>query len=175
MILTGSAIAEAVEAGRIEIDPFDAAALEPNSYGFRLGHRYVVYDDDRLETTVAAAATWRTIDPAGMLLEPHRLYLGETHERIGSLFYAMTLFSRLSTSLCGIWIQISAELGHTGPAIPWTLELRATHPVVVYPEMKIGKIAFWETQGDRLEYAGRYATSATVLPSLLYEDDSDRP
>ena len=37
MILTGAKIKEAVEAGKITIDPFDPENINPNSYDFRLG------------------------------------------------------------------------------------------------------------------------------------------
>jgi dCTP deaminase len=86
---------------------------------------------------------------------------------MSSPHYAATLLARRSTSTAGLWIQYSAPLGHTGAIIPWTLEITAIHPIIVYPNMLIGKIAFWETSGARLNYNGVYKGSSDVTPSLL--------
>jgi len=175
MILTGLEIGRQVAAGTIIIDPYDPDNLEPNGYGFHLGEELITYDGAVLDCRSRPPAKPVRIPPEGMLLQPGRLYLGSTFERIGSRIHAATLYARRSTSTLGIWIQVSAPLGHAGAVIPWTLEMVAAHPVIVKPLMKIGKIAFWVPQGEVMSYAGKYDGSRGVVASRLSAELDDTP
>jgi dCTP deaminase len=170
MILTGAKIRAEVERGRIVIDPFDAARVEPNSYGFRLGPTLLTYLDAELDARRAPQTLTRHIPDEGMVLEPGRLYLGETAEILGSPAYAATLEGTRSTASMGMWIHFSAPLGHAGAVISWTLEIMVTQPVIVLPYMPIGKIAFWASTGRPDAYHGRYAGSTGARASALSAD-----
>lgn len=170
MILTGAEIGRQVESGRIIISDFDGDRLEPNSYGFRLGCNLVEYTDQELDCGSRPSSKWRTIPQSGFVLRPGRLYLAETAERMGSEHYAAMLYACRSVSTLGSWIQFSAPLGHIGAIIPWTLEIMVAHPLRIYPYMPIGKISFWQTQGAVTGYAGRYATSQSLVVSRLAYD-----
>jgi dCTP deaminase len=173
MILTGRQISLEVAAGRIVIDPFSPRHVEPNSYGFRLGPKLLCYKELVLDCGQEPSTREVLIAESGYLLEPGRLYLGRTVERMGSPHYAATLLARRSTSTAGLWIQYSAPLGHTGAIIPWTLEITAIHPIFVYPNMLIGKIAFWDTKGECTNYQGKYHRSCDVTPSLFAYEGPD--
>jgi len=170
MILTGKEIEREVERKRIVIDPFDPTFVEPNSYGFHLGRELLVYRDSIIDAYYQKNVEKIIIPESGYVLKPRRFYLGHTVERMGSQHYASELYARLSTSLCGIFIQTSCPLGHVGAIIPWTLELLVAHKVKVYPGMLIGKICFWKNQGNIVHYAGRYRASQSVLHSLLSKE-----
>jgi dCTP deaminase len=173
MILTGTEIAREVAADRIVIEPYSTEFLEPNSYGFHLGAKLLYYGEAVLDCGKAPPTHEIVIPETGYVLEPGRFYLGRTIERIGSPHYAATLLARRSTSTAGLWIQFSAPLGHTGAIIPWTLEIMAVHAIIVYPNMLIGKIAFWEPQGLRQTYDGKYGRSSDVVPSLFSRELCD--
>src|SRR5262249_42758117 len=96
--------------------------------------------------------------------QPGMLYLGATHERIGSRQYVMTLLGRSSIGRLGIFLNITADLGHLGSESCWTLEIRVVQAVRVYPRMKIGQVAFWLVEGEGRHYRGRY-----------YDDDLPQP
>ena len=152
MILTGPAIAAAVAKGDILIDPFNSSDLNPNSYNYHLFpeiHEVSVAGRRREVSCVA-------IPSGGMLLEPNCLYLGCTHEIFHSAKFAMTLVGRSSMGRLGVFVNISADLGHMGSRNRWTLEIKVIQPVVVYPNQCIGQVAFWETMGSPVPYAGRY-------------------
>lgn len=170
MILTGREIAREVARGRIHIDDFDDARVEPNSYGFRLGGTLLEYADDVLEPDVPPRVVRRQIGEDGVVLRPGRLYLGATAEYMGSDHYAATLYARRSTSTLGVWIQYSAPLGHCGAVIPWTLEIKVAQPVRLFAGMVIGKIAFWAMLGEHVRYNGRYTGSTDVVASRLALD-----
>lgn len=167
LILTGSELIKELKLGGIHISPCDLERVEPNSYGFTLGSRLLVYADDELDAHLRPRSSEIGIPEPGIVLMPNRLYLGETAETMGSEYYAATLYANRSTATLGMWIQCSAPLGHTGAIIPWTLEIRVTQPVRVYPGMPIGKIAFWSTRGERERYQGHYAGSTGVRASTL--------
>jgi dCTP deaminase len=173
VILTGAEIEHEVERSRIVIDPFHAGSIEPNSYGFSLSPHLIVYDDEVLDARRAPTARSIEMPEKGFVLEPATLYLGSTVERLGSSHYAATLYARRSVSTMGMWIQYSAPLGHMGAIISWTLEIRVAHPVVVYPNMLIGKIAFWATAGQSCPYRGRYRGSITTVASRLAAKDGE--
>ncbi len=170
MILTGPEIEREVLCNRIVIDPFTPAQIEPNSYGFRLAPGFIVYEEPVVDARQKPRERHFTIPETGYCLEPGLFYLGHTFEKMGSDFYAATLYARRSVSTMGMWIQFSAPLGHTGAIIPWTLEITVTHPIIVYPLMLVGKIAFWQPQGAQIIYNGKYTGSTSVVPSRLADE-----
>ena len=167
MILTGDEILAEVNAGRIIIEPFEARLLEPNSYGFHLADSLLRYTSNPVDPFGTKDVEQLDIPPTGLVLERGRFYLGSTVERMGSRHYAAHLYARFSISSCGLFIQTSAPLGHTGAVIPWTLELFAVQDVKVYPGMRLGKICFWLNRGEVDVYQGRYRASTSAVESLL--------
>jgi dCTP deaminase len=167
MILTGPEIAREISLKRITISPYSSTYIEPNSYGFHLASHFICYDEPIVDPHKKSKENHFTITPEGYCLEPKKFYLASTLETMGSPFYAATLYARRSTSTMGVWIQFSAPLGHTGAIIPWTLEITVSHPVIVYPNMLIGKIAFWKSLGVPISYDGKYSGSTDVVSSRL--------
>lgn len=145
MILTGPKIIEAYKAGRITIDPYDPAQINPNSLDYRLGPDLKKFDHFNGEKAV-----FKTIPfpEEGVVLSPHEMYLGHTLETIGSDTYAMSLIGRASIGRLGLFLQVSADLGHTTSSHQWTLEIVATKPIRIYPNMRIGQVSFWMNEGE---------------------------
>jgi dCTP deaminase len=166
MILTGPEIAAQVEAGRITIEPYDPARLNPNSYNYALGGDYIELDRGR---RYAPDGTWlatpRPIPEAGLTLRPGHLYLCHTHERLGSAAYVTSLIGKSSMGRLGLFLQISADLGHQAQIHQWTLELRACLPIRIYPGMVIGQVTFWATEGAQLTRPGYYGGCDGPTPS----------
>lgn len=174
MILTRQAIGHAVARGDIVIDPFDPARLSPNAYDWRLGDRIRICDGE-LDAAVPTPYEEVGIPPEGLVLLPGRLYLGITHERTRSEHFAQLLNGNRTVGALGIWVHVSAPLGHVGHAIHWTLEIRVAQPVRVYPYMTFGKLVFLEAFGELASYqhAGRkYTRTAGIDISRLHEEFS---
>ncbi|KUL33842.1 deoxycytidine triphosphate deaminase [Streptomyces sp. NRRL F-4489] len=172
MILTGPAIAAAIQAGEITIDPYDPARLSPNAYDWRLGNT-LRFCDGHLDAATPTTFSETDIPDTGALLEPGLLYLGITHERTGSDTYAQLLNGDRTIGSLGIWVHVSAPLGHQGHAIRWTLEIRAAKPVRVYPGMTFGKLVFLTASGTPANYRhqrAKYATTNGIDISRLYEE-----
>lgn len=161
MILTGPAIAAAVARGDVRIDPFNPADLNPNSYNYHLFPELYKVSVPCHQREAACVS----VPDTGLLLEPEVLYLGCTDEIFHSARYAMTLVGRSSVGRLGVFVNISADLGHMGSRNRWTLEIKVIQPVIVYPHQCIGQVAFWETTGMPNPYAGRYQHDDRPYPS----------
>lgn len=156
MILTSEAIRRSVAAGSITIHPFDEASLNPNSYNYRLGRFLKLSPAGALDPVSPTDWPEVEIPDEGVILDPGRLYLGHTLERIGSRSFVTSLIGRSSLGRLGLFLQISADLGHQGAIHSWTLELTAIQPIRIYAGMRIGQVSFWVPTGETTEYRGRY-------------------
>ena len=154
MILTGSEISKMRDVKRITIEPYDEEQVNPNSYNYRLGSvlGVPVIEDGELESF-----DFITIPESGYTLQANTMYLGHTLEELGSDTFAMRLIGRSSLGRLGLFLQVSADLGHTGSSHQWTLEIVAAKPFVVYPHMRIGQISFWENFGRPELYTEGYS------------------
>jgi len=171
MILTGAQIAEARANGKVWIEPFEPERCATNSYDFRLFPALCAIDGE-LDAARPSAAREIEIPEAGHVLRPGALYLGLTYELTGSARYAQLINGDRSLGSLGVWVHVTAPLGHMGHAIRWTLEIRAAKPVRVYPLMDFGKIVFAATRGAAQDYrAGtpKYAADE-IATSRLYQE-----
>ena len=151
MILTGPAIKSAAKGGDVFLEPFDESNLNPNSYNYHLA-------DSLLVLGLGGKPSRKISLPAeGFILKPGKVYLGATLERIGSDRYVTLLLGRSSVGRLGIFLNVTADLGHIGSCSHWTLELTVVQPVRIYPRMKIGQVSFWLTDdSSSYRYVGRY-------------------
>jgi dCTP deaminase len=171
MILTGRKIREGVEDGDISISPFDSTLINPNSYNYRLDKNILVAKPGVIDPRLPLAFERREIGESGFLLEPNNLYLANTYEDIGSRRYTTTLIGRSSLGRLGLFLQITADLGHIGTGHKWTLELHVVQPLIVYFRMRIGQVAFWENIGEVEPYDGDYKRFSLPQPSKIYQEN----
>jgi dCTP deaminase len=158
VILSGPALQQAVGRGDITIDPFDPALLNPNSYNYRLGEVLKVATNPSADPLKEADLETIRLTEAGYELQPNRVYLGTTVERIGGSRYVPSLIGRSSLGRLGCFLQISADLGQLGAVHQWTLEIVVVQPLTVYPGMRVGQVSFWGTAGTATPYLGHYGT-----------------
>lgn len=162
MILTGHQILKEIKKGNIGITPFNKSQLNPNSYNYRLGNTIKVfrYFDSKAHFTEIKLSS------KGFVLQPKIMYLANTLERIGSQKFAMSLIGKSSIGRLGLFLQISANLGHTTSNHNWTLELVCAKPFKIYPGMIIGQISFWQNKGITMPYLGKYTLFNTPQESI---------
>jgi dCTP deaminase len=153
MILTGTKIKEEIKVGNIVIKPFSSKQVNPNSYNYCLGSKLKIFCKFDGEKAIFKGIE---IPKRGYILKPGRMYLANTKEVIGSSKYAMSLIGRSSMGRYGLFLQCSANLGHTTSKHKWTLEIVAAMPIKVYPGMMIGQVSFWRNFGSVKKYNGRY-------------------
>lgn len=140
MILSGDEIFVRWRTGDITIDPFMEDSLNPNSVNFRLGKPFVALDSS------GKILYEDEFSEEGTCLEPKRIYLAKTLEAIGSVVFETTLMGRSSMGRLGLFVIAAANPEEFGTTHSWTLSLRCTKPIVVYPGMVIGQALFWTTK-----------------------------
>lgn len=169
MILTGSEISKEVKNGLITIRPFLVEQVNPNSYNYRIGTKIKIFDRFDGQKSHFKEIS---IPKKGLVLVPGHMYLANTLETIGSKKYAMSLIGRSSIGRYGVFLQQSANLGHTTSCHRWTLEIYVCIPFRVYPRMKIGQVSFWTNKGQVPFYSGKYGRCSSIKESVLSKNPS---
>lgn len=189
MILSDRTIREAMAAGRIVIDPFDEACLQPSSIDVKVSNLFRVFRNH----TAAVIDVKR--DPAELtelvdvpsdgvfMLHPGEFVLGSTLERIA---IADDLVARVegksSLGRLGLLIHSTAGFIDAGFDGHITLELSnvANLPITLYPGMKIGQVSFMtmttpaERPYGRGASGSKYQGQRGPTPSRYFENFSDR-
>lgn len=185
MIFSDRTIREAVGDGRILIDPFDAALVQPSSIDVRCdrvfrvfeNHRYAVIDPKAPQEDLTSAVEASETDP--FILHPGEFVLGSTLETVG---LADDVVARLEgkSSLGRLGLLIHSTAGFIDPGFRGqvTLELSnvANLPIAIYPGMKIGQISFYQlsTPADHPygspEAGSKYQGQSGPTPSRVHRD-----
>jgi dCTP deaminase len=160
MVLSDRSIREALEQGRIIIDPLNDECIQPSSVDLHIDQYFRVFrnhtqrvidvreDQEDLTELVDVGPS----DP--LILHPGEFLLGSTIERVA---LPDDLVARLegksSLGRLGLLIHSTAGFVDAGWDGHLTLELSnvANLPITLYPGMKIGQISFFEmtTPADR--------------------------
>lgn len=165
MILTDSQILRELAQGSIVIDPFDRTNLGSNSYDVHLGTWLATYRSDILDARVHNEVDYFQIPDDGLILLPHRLYLGVTEEYTETHRHVPFLEGKSSIGRLGIDIHATAGKGDVGFCNTWTLEISVKQPVRVYHGMPIGQLIYFETAGEVLTPYGSKTTAKYTVRS----------
>jgi len=168
VILTDRKILEEMKQGAIVISPFDPAHLGSNSYDVHLGRYLAVYKSDILDARTHNEVDPLEIPPEGLILLPHRLYLGVTEEYTETHRHVPFLEGKSSVGRLGIDIHATAGKGDVGFCNTWTLEISVKQPVRVYHGMPIGQLIYFEVSGE-------IGTTYGSKRSAKYTRRTDRP
>ncbi len=172
MILSGKEIQNRLDRD-IFIEPFNPVQLNPNSYNLKLHNELLVYEDMCLDMKKENKAKNLVIPDEGLVLEPHRLYLGRTKEYTRTENYVPMLEGRSSIGRLGLFIHVTAGFGDVGFSGYWTLEIYCIQPIKVYPDVEICQIYYHSIEGEYEKYtSGKYQNNTGIQPSLLYRDFS---
>ena len=171
MILSGKEILKQIENGRINIEPFDGGAINPNSHNLKLHNTLLVYDTDVLDMKKSNPVKEIIIPEEGLVLEPGKLYLGRTIEKTSTDYYVPMLEGRSSIGRLGLYIHVTAGFGDVGFNGFWTLEIHCVEPIRIYSGVEICQIYYHTIEGEYDKYvSGKYQNNEGVQPSLLYKD-----
>lgn len=170
MILSGKEILKRI-GKEIVIEPFDEKRLNPNSYNLSLANELLVYEDEVLDMKKEHAVRKIVIPEEGLLLEPHKLYLGRTNEFTKTDGFVPMLEGRSSTGRLGLFIHVTAGFGDVGFAGYWTLEIFCVQPIRIYPNVEVCQIYYHDIHGDYDRYeSGKYQNNKGIQSSMLYRD-----
>ena len=180
MLLSDRDLKAAISQGRLGLDPYDEAMVQPSSVDVRLDRYFRVFANHRhthIDPAVAQDDLTEMVEPEGdepFILHPGEFVLGSTLEVIT---LADDLASRLEgkSSLGRLGLLTHSTAGFIDPGFSGhvTLELSnvANLPIRLYPGMKIGQIcvlpltsASEHPYGSSL-YGSRYQDQRGPTPS----------
>jgi len=171
MILSGRRIREEIDRKNLVIEPFDAARVGPNSYNLSLHDELAMYEDDILDMKSKLTLRRLTIPAEGLVLEPHRLYLGRTVEHTETRGFVPMLEGRSSIGRLGMAVHITAGFGDVGFRGFWTLEIFVLQPIRVYAGVEICQIFYHEITTPYDEYKSKkYQDNRDIQPSMIWKD-----
>ncbi|MCZ7531814.1 MAG: dCTP deaminase [Acidimicrobiia bacterium] len=185
MIFSDRTIKESIAAGRILIDPYDEAMVQPSSVDLRCdpnfrvfeNHKYALIDPKAPQGDLTTNVAVSDADP--FILHPGEFVLGSTLETVG---LADDIVARLEgkSSLGRLGLLIHSTAGFIDPGFKGqvTLELSnvANLPIAIYPRMKIGQISFYQmTTSAEFPYGSpelgsKYQGQKGPTPSQMHED-----
>jgi dCTP deaminase len=170
MILSGQEIAARL-GGDVKIEPYNPAALNPNSYNLTLHDEVMVYEEVVLDMAKANRVRRIQIPPEGLVLSPNQLYLGRTAERTETHNLVPQIEGRSSVGRLGLFVHVTAGFGDVGFCGYWTLEMFAVQPIRIYPGVPICQIFYHEVAGRITEYcSNKYQHNRDIQPSLLFKE-----
>jgi len=185
MVLSDRTIARLIAEGRIGIDPYDVALLQPSSVDVRVDKYFRVFHNARYpfidvkqpqeELTEEVAIE----EDRPFILHPGEFVLGSTLERVR---LPDDLVARLEgkSSLGRLGLLIHSTAGFIDPG--WdghvTLELSnvANLPITIYYGMKIGQVSFMQmTEPAAVPYGStslgsKYKGQRGPTPSRYYQN-----
>ena len=147
MILSDTKILEEIKRGNIVITPFDKSCLGSNSYDLHLGNLLGKYKDRTIDAKKDNELEYMEISRKGFEITPNDFYLASTFEYTETHGFVPFLDGKSSTGRLGLSIHETAGKGDAGFKGYWTLEMRAGHPVRIYPGMPIAQIFYHTLEG----------------------------
>ena len=187
MVLSDRTIRTEIEAGRIEIDPYDASMIQPSSIDVRVDRKFRVFHNARhpyIDVRKPMDDLTELVEAEGerpFILHPGEFVLGQTLERVT---LPNDLVARLegksSLGRLGLLIHSTAGFVDSGFSGNLTLELSnvANLPITIYEGMPIGQISFMRMDGPVESPYGsqstdsKYQGQAEPTPSRFYKNFS---
>jgi dCTP deaminase len=153
VLLSDLHLREAIADGRLGIDPYDEAMLQPASIDVRLDAAFLVFEGHRfdcIDPAVEQDGLTRPVEvPAGepFVLHPGEFVLGSTLERVS---LPDTLAARLEgkSSLGRLGLITHSTAGFIDPGFEGHVTLEFSNlaplPLKLWPGMKVGQLAVFQ-------------------------------
>ncbi|MGP3978215.1 dCTP deaminase [Streptomyces sp. 8N114] len=183
MLLSDKDIRAEIDAGRVRIDPYDPAMVQPSSIDVRLDRFFRVFENHRyphIDPAVEQPDLTRLIEAEGdepFILHPGEFVLASTYEVISlPEDVASRLEGKSSLGRLGLLTHSTAGFIDPGFSGHVTLELSnvATLPMKLWPGMKIGQLCMFrltspaEYPYGSAQYGSRYQDQRGPTPSRSY-------
>ena len=183
MLLSDRDLRKELDEGRLELDPFDAAMIQPSSIDVRLDRFFRVFDNtkythiDPSQQQDELTSLVETPDDDPFVLHPGEFVLGSTYE---SVRLPEDLAGRLEgkSSLGRLGLLTHSTAGFIDPGFTGhiTLELSnvANLPITLWPGMKIGQLCLFRLSSPAdhpygsTQAGSRYQGQRGPTPSRAY-------
>ncbi len=190
MLLCDRDLRAEVDSGRVRLDPYDAALVQPSSIDLRLDRYFRVFQNHRythIDPAEQQDELTELVEPEGdepFVLHPGEFVLGSTLEVITLPDdLAGRLEGKSSLGRLGLLTHSTAGFIDPGFSGHVTLELSnvATLPIRLWPGMKIGQLCLFRLTGPAEHsygatvYGSRYQNQRGPTPSRAYRDFTRAP
>ncbi|WP_022881998.1 dCTP deaminase [Gryllotalpicola ginsengisoli] len=183
MLLSDRDIRAELDGGRIRLDPYEPAMIQPSSIDVRLdrffrlfsNHKYPYIDPAENQPDLTHLVEVKGEEP--FILHPGEFVLGSTYERVALPDdIAARLEGKSSLGRLGLLTHSTAGFIDPGFGGHVTLELSnvATLPIKLWPGMKIGQLCFFrltspaEKPYGSADYSSRYQGQRGPTASRSY-------
>ncbi|HWD83417.1 MAG TPA: dCTP deaminase [Kribbella sp.] len=185
MLLSDRDLLAELDAKRVQLDPFDAAMVQPSSVDVRLDRFFRVFENHKyphIDPSEEQPDLTRLVEPDGdepFILHPGEFVLGSTYELVTLPDdVAARLEGKSSLGRLGLLTHSTAGFIDPGFSGHVTLELSnvATLPIKLWPGMKIGQLCFFrlsspaENPYGSAKYGSRYQGQRGPTPSRSYQN-----
>jgi dCTP deaminase len=185
VLLSDRDILAELDARRVQLDPFDAAMVQPSSVDVRLDRFFRVFENHRyphIDPAEEQPDLTRLVEPEGpepFILHPGEFVLGSTYELVTlPADVAARLEGKSSLGRLGLLTHSTAGFIDPGFSGHVTLELSnvATLPIKLWPGMKIGQLCFFRLSSPAqhpygsTKYGSRYQNQRGPTPSRSYQN-----
>jgi dCTP deaminase len=183
MLLSDGDIRSEIDKGRVVLEPYDEAMVQPSSVDIRLDRFFRVFENHRyphIDPSVEQAELTRLVEPAGddpFILHPGEFVLASSYEVVTLPDdVAARLEGKSSLGRLGLLTHSTAGFVDAGFSGHVTLELSnvATLPIKLWPGMKIGQLCFFRLSSPAEHpygsavYGSRYQDQRGPTPSRSY-------
>ena len=142
--------------GNIEIENLGSQALnKPNSVDLRIGNSLYVFEYDIVDTKESFTYFNEVlydkpnylrkivIPETGLLLQPHKVYLTKTIEKVTTHGFIPVMHGKTALSLLGVSTELTSGYKEDEFSNYLFLSIIATKPTIIYPDIKIGNLVFF--------------------------------
>jgi len=183
VLLSDRDIKAEIAAGRVNVDPYDAAMIQPSSIDVRLDRWFRVFENHKyphIDPSTEQPDLTRLLEPEGdepFVLHPGEFVLGSTYEVVTLPDdVAGRLEGKSSLGRLGLLTHSTAGFIDPGFSGHVTLELSnvATLPIMLFPGMKIGQLCLFrlsspaENPYGSAVYGSRYQGQRGPTPSRSF-------
>lgn len=180
MLLSDRDIKAEIDAGRVGLEPYEPAMVQPSSIDVRLDRLFRVFENHRyphIDPAEEQPELTRQVEPVGdepFILHPGEFVLGSTYEGVSLPDdVAARLEGKSSLGRLGLLTHSTAGFIDPGFSGHVTLELSnvATLPIKLWPGMKIGQLCFFRLSSPSEHpygasiYGSRYQGQRGPTPS----------
>lgn len=183
MLLSDRDIKAEISAGRVQMDPYDEAMIQPSSIDVRLDRWFRVFENHKyphIDPSIEQEDLTRLLETEGdepFILHPGEFVLGSTYEVVTLPDdVAGRLEGKSSLGRLGLLTHSTAGFIDPGFSGHVTLELSnvATLPITLYPGMKIGQLCLFRLSSPAehpygsAKYGSRYQGQRGPTPSRSF-------
>ena len=169
MLLSDRDIRTEIESGRVVLDPYDAAMVQPSSVDVRIDRFFRLFDNHKypvIDPSADQPELTRLIEvdsAEAFVLHPGEFVLASTYETVTLPDnIAARLEGKSSLGRLGLLTHSTAGFIDPGFSGHVTLELSnvATLPIMLWPGMKIGQLCFFRLSSSAQNPYGSAASGS---------------